>query len=95
MESKPAAGEGLKYHTFIEALKANRFRNIIAFTGPGIGVPDFKSRQNLQFLQKDFLKEFSIARPELIFDIEFYKKKPEAFTKLAKEFLIQKAQCGA
>jgi len=26
MDSKPSAvGEGLKYHTFIEALKANRF----------------------------------------------------------------------
>ena len=84
----------MKYHSFVEALKTKRFNNIIAFTGPGIGVPDFKSRQNLEFLQKDFLKEFNILRPEQIFDVEFYRKKPEAFTKLAREFLIQKAQCG-
>ena len=45
MESRPnLVGEGLKYHTFVESLKNKRFKNIIAFTGPGIGVPDFKSR---------------------------------------------------
>jgi len=87
MDSRSVA-EGIKYTSFVEALRSNRFKNIIAFTGPGIGVPDFRSRQNLTFLQKDFLKEFNIPRPEMVFDVEFYRKKPEAFSKLAKEFLI-------
>jgi NAD-dependent SIR2 family protein deacetylase len=80
------------YQQFLTALKNKAFKNIVVFTGPGIGVPDFKSHQNLTFLQKEFLREYNLARPEQVFDLEFYRRKPEAFTKLANEFLLPKNQ---
>ena len=75
----------------MNALKNKTFKNIVVFTGPGIGVPDFKSQQNLTFLQKEFLREFNVGRPDQVFDLEFYRRKPEAFSKVAREFLVPKA----
>ena len=61
------------------------------FTGPGIGVPDYKSSEFLQYVNKVFLQEFKITDPNTIFTIDLFKKKPAAFTKFAKEFLIKDA----
>ena len=63
-------------------------------TGPDIGVPDFKSDKSLIYLQKEFLSEFKLPTPQSLFDVEFHKKKPEAFTKFAKEFLIHEDSDG-
>jgi len=57
-------------------------------------VPDFKSEKSLAYLQKEFLSEYKLPTPQSIFDIEFFKKKPEAFTKFAKEFLIHEDSDG-
>ena len=57
-------------------------------TGAGIsvaaGIPDFRSPGTGLY---DNLKEFNLPSPESIFDIEFFKEKPEAFYKLANGFL--------
>ena len=75
-------------------LKESKFRNVVVFTGPDIGVPDFKSDKSLAYLQKEFLSDYKLPAPQSIFDLEFYKKKPEAFTKFAKEFLIHEDSDG-
>ena len=72
----------------MDGLKNGLFRNIVVFTGPDIGVPDFKSDKSLAYLQKEFLSEYKLPSPQSIFDLDYFKKKPEAFTKFAKEFLI-------
>lgn len=82
------------YQQLVEGLKENRFRNIVVFTGPDIGVPDFKSEKSLVYLQKEFLSEYKLPTPQSLFDLEFYKKKPEAFTKFAKEFLMHEDSDG-
>lgn len=57
-------------------------------TGAGIsvaaGIPDFRSPGTGLY---DNLKEYDLPQPESIFDIEFFKQKPEAFYRLANEFL--------
>ena len=53
-------------------------------TGAGIsvsaGIPDFRSPGTGLY---DNLKEYDLPYPEAIFDIDYFKKKPEAFYKLA------------
>lgn len=57
-------------------------------TGAGIsvaaGIPDFRSPDTGLYAN---LKEYDLPTPESIFDIEYFKKKPEPFYKLANEFL--------
>ena len=57
-------------------------------TGAGIsvaaGIPDFRSPGTGLY---DNLKELNLPSPESIFDIGYFKKKPEAFYKLANGFL--------
>ena len=79
----------------IEGLKGNKYKKVVIMTGAGIsvaaGIPDFRSPGTGLY---DNLKEFELPSPESIFDIEFFKKKPEAFTKFAKEFLIHEDSDG-
>ena len=73
----------------IAGLKKKSLDKIVMLTGPDIGVPDFKSIQSLAYLQQEFLYEFKLPNGgKSIFDLEYFKKKPEAFTKFAKEFLV-------
>ena len=75
------------YQDLIKGLKSKSKSNILMFTGPDIGVPDFKSI--LAYLQQEFLYEFKLPNGgKSIFDLEYFKKRPEAFTKFAKEFLV-------
>jgi NAD-dependent SIR2 family protein deacetylase len=57
-------------------------------TGAGIsvsaGIPDFRSPGTGLY---DNLKEYDLPYPEAIFDIDYFKKKPQAFYKLAESFL--------
>ena len=72
----------------IEGLKNHKYKNIMIMTGAGIsvaaGIPDFRSPGTGLY---DNLQEFDLPTPESIFDIDFFKQKPEAFYKLAKDFL--------
>jgi len=57
-------------------------------TGAGIsvaaGIPDFRSPDTGLYAN---LKAYDLPSPEAIFDIGYFQKKPEAFYKLAKDFL--------
>merc|ERR1719284_1382271 len=72
----------------IDGLKNNKYKHITIMTGAGIsvaaGIPDFRSPETGLYAN---LKEYDLPTPESIFDINFFKEKPEAFYKLAEEFL--------
>ena len=61
-------------------------------TGPGIGVPDYKSHDFLSYLQKDPQhQELKLSDQAAIFSLEQFRKKPEKLIKLAKAFLVPDA----
>ena len=72
----------------IQGLKDKKYEKIVIMTGAGIsvaaGIPDFRSPGTGLY---DNLKEYELPSPESIFDIEFFNEKPEAFYRLAKDFL--------
>lgn len=41
------------YSDLITGLKEGRFKNVVVFTGPGIGVHDYKSEDFLAYLEND------------------------------------------
>ena len=57
-------------------------------TGAGIsvsaGIPDFRSKGTGLY---DNLQEYDLPYPEAVFDLEYFKKKPDAFYRLAQTFL--------
>ena len=57
-------------------------------TGAGIsvaaGIPDFRSPESGLY---DNLKQYNLPTPQHVFNIEFFKKKPKPFYKLARSFL--------
>lgn len=60
-------------------------------TGAGIsvsaGIPDFRSPGTGIY---DNLKEYDLPRPEALFDITYFKDKPEPFYKFAQNFDLTK-----
>jgi NAD-dependent SIR2 family protein deacetylase len=56
-------------------------------TGAGIsvsaGIPDFRSPKTGIYAN---LQEYDLPRPEALFDIDFFKKTPQAFYKFSKTF---------
>ena len=57
-------------------------------TGAGIsvsaGIPDFRSPKTGLYAN---LEKYNLPDPQAIFDIDYFNEKPEAFYKLANEFL--------
>ena len=64
---------------------------MVVFTGSGIGVPDYKSKEFLTYIQKGFLEEIKLIDPNAIFTLDFFRRRPEAFVRFAKAFLISDA----
>ena len=79
------------YQKLVYGLANKHFSNVVIFTGPGIGVPDFKSQDCLNFMKHEFLEDFKLPKPESLFELEYYKSKPEAFTKFAQQFLVNES----
>lgn len=76
------------YDQLVDGLKNNKYKKIVVVTGAGIsvaaGIPDFRSPKTGLYAN---LSQYNLPRPESMFDIEYFKEKPEAFYHLAKEFL--------
>ena len=71
-----------------KGLKKGEFKKICFVTGAGIsvsaGIPDFRSPKTGLYAN---LQEYDLPTPESIFDIEFFREKPQAFFRLAQTFL--------
>jgi len=73
----------------VEGFKAGKFKKILILSGAGIsvsaGIPDFRSPGTGVY---DNLAEFNLPSPESIFEINYFKEKPEAWYKFAKSFKL-------
>ena len=49
-------------------LSKDQLKNIVVFQGPGIGMADFKSEQNLEYFQKEILRKYNMPNKESLFD---------------------------
>ncbi|KAI8900783.1 hypothetical protein BC833DRAFT_580511 [Globomyces pollinis-pini] len=72
--------------SFVKYLKENNCKNIIVMTGAGIstsaGIPDFRTPGTGLY---DNLQKYNLPYPQAIFDIEYFKRKPEPFFELSRE----------
>ena len=75
------------YDMLVKGLKENKYRKVLIMTGAGIsvsaGIPDFRSPDTGLYAN---LAEYNLPRPEAIFDISYFKEKPEPFYKFAQHF---------
>ncbi|KAL4491311.1 hypothetical protein ABPG72_021697 [Tetrahymena utriculariae] len=69
-----------------------QFKKVVFLTGAGIsvsaGIPDFRTPGSGLYSQ---LQKYNLPYPEAIFEINYFKKHPEAFYTLSKQFLT----CGS
>lgn len=75
-----------EYHSFEHAVELiHRAKKIIVLTGAGVsvscGIPDFRSKNGIY----SRLSEFQLSDPQEMFDLEYFKFKPETFYSFAKE----------
>eukprot|EP00938_MAST-03A_sp_MAST-3A-sp1_P004270 g4270.t1 len=70
------------------AIKRGEIRRIVWLSGAGIsvsaGIPDFRTKGTGLYSR---LEKYDLPHPECMFNIEYFKKKPEAFFDLAKTLL--------
>jgi NAD-dependent SIR2 family protein deacetylase len=61
-------------------------KNIIILSGAGVscaaGIPDFRTPGTGLY---DNLQKYNLPYPEAVFDVDFYRRKPQPFLSLAKE----------
>lgn len=76
--------KGLKL--LAEWIERGEAKNILVLCGAGVsvsaGIPDFRSKGSGLY---DNLQKYGLPFPEAIFDVGFYRQKPQAFCTLAKE----------
>lgn len=76
------------FEELVEGLKEKKFKKIAFLTGAGLsvaaGIPDFRTPGTGLYSQ---LEKYQLPRPESVFELEFFKKNPMPFIKLAKECL--------
>jgi NAD-dependent deacetylase sirtuin 2 len=85
-EKLPQILTSLTVDGVVEYIKSGRCRNIIVMNGAGIsvaaGIPDFRSPQTGLYHN---LQKYNLPYAEAIFEIGYFKQRPEAFYALAKE----------
>ena len=68
-----------------EYIKSGRAKNVIVMTGAGIsvsaGIPDFRSESGLY----SRLGEYDLPYPQAIFELSYFREKPEPFYKLSSD----------
>lgn len=73
--------------TFVDNLKNGNYKKIIILSGAGIsvasGIPDFRTPKIGLY---SLLEEYNIEQPELIFDINYFRKNPIPFYSISKKF---------
>ena len=78
----------LRLESIMKNLKRKQYKNIVVMSGAGVstssGIPDFRSEKTGLY---DNLQEYNLPYPEAIFDIDFYRKDPRPFIRLAKTLL--------
>lgn len=79
------------YEKLVDGLSKGTYKKILVLTGAGIsvsaGIPDFRTPGTGLYSN---LKEYNLPHPEAIFDIEYFKKKPEPFYKFMQHFDLSK-----
>ena len=82
------AERAFTYDKLVNGFKTGKFKKVVVLTGAGIsvsaGIPDFRSPKTGLYAN---LQKYNLPKPESIFDIKYFKEKPEAFYQLANEFL--------
>ena len=77
----------VSYADIVDGLRNGRFRRILVLSGAGIsvsaGIPDFRSPKTGIYAN---LKEYNLPKPEAIFTIDYFRKKPEPFYRFCKNF---------
>lgn len=70
----------------VQAFKAGKFKKIVTMVGAGIstsaGIPDFRSPDSGLYHN---LQKYDLPHPEAIFELDYFRKNPQPFFKLAKE----------
>jgi len=78
------------YEKLVEGLKAGKFKKILVLSGAGIscsaGIPDFRSPKTGIY---DNLAEYELPTPETLFELNYFKEKPQAWYKFAKSFDLE------
>jgi NAD-dependent deacetylase sirtuin 2 len=68
-----------------EYIKSGRAKNVVVMTGAGIsvsaGIPDFRSESGLY----SRLGEYDLPYPQAIFELSYFREKPEPFYKLSSD----------
>lgn len=92
LEDEDVDGEGrhvlqtIDLQGVVNAFKAGKFKKIVTMVGAGIstsaGIPDFRSPSSGLYHN---LQKFNLPYPEAIFELDYFRKNPQPFFKLAKE----------
>ncbi|XP_022107575.1 NAD-dependent protein deacetylase sirtuin-2-like isoform X2 [Acanthaster planci] len=78
--------EDISLEGVVKYMQSDKCKNIIVMTGAGIstsaGIPDFRSPGTGLY---DNLEKYNLPEPMAIFDINYFRERPEPFFYLAKE----------